>query len=664
MKKNGFTLVEIIVCLVLIVLIGTISIVVINKNEKVINTSEIPNIVKDSISVYTDNNKEDLEFKEYCNEGDKFDCSYITYGELVDNGLIKNDDANYNKDDCFRISKSEQGMKIIEKGCKSDTPVIILTKIVENIEMGESRVLKDYIKNINPLDGNVTVKINGETKNLNFDVSSLSGGTYNIVFSIKNSSNETASKTLVLTVEGSTIADVIKQKLPDCVKSGSEYNEDLCAFKGTNPENYLWYSGFTWRVIGINKDGTIKMITQKPVAALDWGEFSKYENSYIRKWLNEINSGSTYDGVFYYALNNPENYIEQKKWNINSTSTNLSSFEDYIGLLSKQEYERASTTPANPKNNNYLNIGTQFFLGTMYSSSYFYAVYETGVVTKHDLNSETSSGVRPIINLKSTLTISEGEGTEDRPYRLEGDLSGSLNTKLNTRHVGEYVSFGGKMWRISDITSEGYTQLTMNSLVKNSSGNIITREFDSRDSGEYSRTKPYLQLGRYQPTIKENIGYYLNNDFYNTLTNNSWIVSTSWDNARLRYYKDKEYRDYEYAITNTASERYCSYYKNCTNFIYTPVTAKVGAPKVGDIFSGRDIDVVSGAGHDQYSYFLLTQQPYFISYPIIAVDNNGTIIANYSPFYDFSMRPSIRLKTSIKIAGGSGTPNDPYTLKS
>ncbi|NLC93161.1 MAG: hypothetical protein GX677_06850, partial [Treponema sp.] len=41
--------------------------------------------------------------------------------------------------------------------------------------------------------------------------------------------------------------------------------------------------------------------------------------------------------------------------------------------------------------------------------------------------------------------------------------------------------------------------------------------------------------------------------------------------------------------------------------------------------SGKDIDFGTE------SYFLMTQQPYLISYPIIAVDLKGTTIANYSP---------------------------------
>ena len=66
----------------------------------------------------------------------------------------------------------------------------------------------------------------------------------------------------MLKIEGNKIADQIKPKLPECIKNGNEYDEDLCAFKGLNPENYLWYSGFMWRIIGINKDGTIRMITE------------------------------------------------------------------------------------------------------------------------------------------------------------------------------------------------------------------------------------------------------------------------------------------------------------------------------------------------------------------------------------------------------------------
>ena len=44
-----------------------------------------------------------------------------------------------------------------------------------------------------------------------------------------------------------------------------------CYIKGKPNNNSLWYSGFLWRIMGINADGTVRMITDENVTAIPWG---------------------------------------------------------------------------------------------------------------------------------------------------------------------------------------------------------------------------------------------------------------------------------------------------------------------------------------------------------------------------------------------------------
>ena len=54
----------------------------------------------------------------------------------------------------------------------------------------------------------------------------------------------------------------------------------------TTLANYIWYNGFLWRIMGINSNGSIKMITEKNVAATAYNSFNniEFENSYADKW--------------------------------------------------------------------------------------------------------------------------------------------------------------------------------------------------------------------------------------------------------------------------------------------------------------------------------------------------------------------------------------------
>ena len=61
----------------------------------------------------------------------------------------------------------------------------------------------------------------------------------------------------------------------------------------------------------------------------------------------------------------------------------------------------------------------------------------------------------------------------------------------------------------------------------------------------------------------------------------------------------------------------------------------------------------------------MTQDSNNISYPLIVQRYDGTANGSCSANGCTCIyRPITTLKSSIKIASGSGTPNDPYTLKS
>src|SRR5574344_47832 len=59
--------------------------------------------------------------------------------------------------------------------------------------------------------------------------------------------------------------------------------------KGAQTNNYVWFNGFVWRIMGKDADGNIRMITEENVTAIPWGASGtadKYGSSYARKWTS------------------------------------------------------------------------------------------------------------------------------------------------------------------------------------------------------------------------------------------------------------------------------------------------------------------------------------------------------------------------------------------
>ena len=60
--------------------------------------------------------------------------------------------------------------------------------------------------------------------------------------------------------------------------------------KGAQTNNYVWFNGFVWRIMGKDADGNIRIITEEDVTSIPWGASGtaqQYDSSYARKWVSE-----------------------------------------------------------------------------------------------------------------------------------------------------------------------------------------------------------------------------------------------------------------------------------------------------------------------------------------------------------------------------------------
>ena len=445
----------------------------------------------------------------------------------------------------------------------------------------------------------------------------------------------------------------------DDMGTTEDTTDDITYFSGTNDcvdMNYVWYSGKLWRITAIYPDGSMKMITEDALTAINWGSTVEYDGSWIYQWLNE----DFYDTL----VNSSGILISNATWNYstdgNDTPVRPESIatqktkEAPIGLLNAYEYYNAYRNAST--STNYLNVGYYWWLLTPYSTSNVLRVRENGrfegILPAGDSSSGTdislafySASVRPAVNLKSGIEFS-GSGTKDNPYKIVGDKENPASGVLiSSRSSGEYVKFDNDIYRIVSIDTDDengtITKLTKVDYLRDNE-TVITKNFASTEYfGKSTNTKT--------DTFWD---YYLNNTWYDGIssTYKDMLVDGTY---YLGLYPDNI--NYKATICkDSASILDSTPIKNCTKYTSSDANkifrGKVGLPRIGEMFSGR-----LGSVDD-----IWTITPHSTS--IMRYNVKGAL-QKYSPAgLTLGVRLSINLKSTVKITSGTGYSNSPFEI--
>ena len=423
--------------------------------------------------------------------------------------------------------------------------------------------------------------------------------------------------------------EVLLSNIPE----DNQFDDGVDTFiTGTDPNNYVWYSGKLWRAVSVNNEaGTTKLVTQWNISTITYSSGSTaFEGSYMEDWLND----TTVDG-FLGNLRDYENFIvTDSVWDATTDATDLGSIErpngtttvtSTVGLLNMYEYQSSN----NGGTNGYLNNGLAWWTLTPKSSSNVRSVDYRGRANYY--SSSLAYGVRPSINLKSNVKIVDGDGTVDNPYRLNGDNDTNLSgTALSSRYSGEYIRFGNdenNLYRIVSHETDGLTKITSAEPLK-SSGEFIESAFGSNTTFSSTNT----------------IGAFLNGDYlinYVDSTYSDMIEdSTTW---------------YLGTVGNGTSYKLAKYTdNNMTSTTSTTTEAKVGLLRLGELMAGQ----FDRYGNNTY-YWTLT--PYSTSnVRSVIYDGNAS---NDSSSSANGVRPSINLKSNVQIVNGDGTLNSPFEIQ-
>ena len=402
---------------------------------------------------------------------------------------------------------------------------------------------------------------------------------------------------------------------------------------GTNPNNYIWYSGKLWRAVSIDpSDNSVKLVTQWNISAFPYDltdiiAYSAFKGSYMEQWLND----TSVDG-FLGNLREPDKFIKKDSvWNATLTSVTTkpektTMVTDAVGLLNIYEYTMSYKNATD--STGYLNNGLYWW--TLSPSGLAYVNYVSN--RGHDSSDRptNSYGSRPSINLKSAVKIIDGNGTSNNPYRLQGDNDNPTGTLLSTRYSGEYISFGtgeNNLYRIVSHENGNGTKITSAIPLKNG-GNYKTMSFGSNVTFSKDNTIGTFLNGDYLTS-----GTYLTRDQANMIEGNTtWYLGTVGEaNYKLAKYQDA-----------TGS-----------NLTKSTTTAKIGLLRLGELMAGQ-----FDKNGNNTDYWTLT--PYSTS-DVRYVSSYGYVYYD-SPTNSYGSRPSMNLKSTVKIVSGTGTKSDPFQL--
>lgn len=484
MKKNGFTLAEI---LGVVILLGALMLFVatpiVNNVYSKKNDLDKVNIelITSATEKYLENNKSG--YKPYDGISYKVTIKQLIESKLLDKNILTNK----------------------------------LTKIIEET---------DYIK------------INGNGKN--FNISNNLYKNEGIISLLKNKSTVTFNSNKYL-----------------------DSNEDNIT---------IHFSGMDWIVIGYNKDGSVRLLLKENITALIPNDgTSTYEDSYIRKWLNE----EFYSKIIRNDLIVPGNFCTDTSPNTSKTKSICTNIvNDKVGMLSLYEINKGL-------NKDLINNNTPYALITLNNNENYIFNNDNSILTTDNTR---PLYIRPVINIYGSVWFDKQTSIDNNPYLINEEYLSNVENRVF--EPGKYIKFksNDNVFRIMESTTE-YIKLISNSTFINTKYSSFSNNLNIQEGLGYKLNKElYYNLG-------------FSKDVYNNILNNM-IYNASFD------YDYKTYQNDKFLVEN----------------------AYLGIPKLGDMFLHPNTSFVTSTSTDLDSI-------YYIDNPIITKRNKNENLNSKIVFY-------------------------------
>ena len=380
---------------------------------------------------------------------------------------------------------------------------------------------------------------------------------------------------------------------------GLHQDTDGYYFKGKVENNYVLFFNKLYRVIRINDDNSVRMISENIEGSFMWGEDSHYKSSNVHTFLNKTKT--EHSGIYLDTIPNYKNYLKVTKYAEDKMVNEKMEYsdktiKDYVTLLGLKDYTTATGK------NSYLNNGKLFFLIGFNEDKENLYVEEDGSIQSCD--GYGGFGIRPVITLKKNKVVSGGNGSKDDPYVID--------TGDDKSYVNSYVKLGNDMWKVYQDGEN--LKLNLNGYIKAGDNEVIRN---------YSTTNSIFDLND-----KKNIAYYLNTDYLNGLSYNNILI------------------DFDQNIGEISDDMGYNY----SNIYSNKVNCKVGLLNIFDFIASSELE--------NFFYINTTSEIGSMEYDRFA---NG-LLEESDVRDEKHIVPTISIaKSSIK--NGKGTLDDPYVVE-
>ena len=314
-----------------------------------------------------------------------------------------------------------------------------------------------------------------------------------------------------------------------------------------------------------------------------------------------------------------------------------------VGLLNSYEYYNSyrciesDECTGSSASTGYLNIGYAWWLLNPYNSSNGWRIApDNGNGMSIFLN--TTFAVRPSVVIKSGLEFT-GDGTISSPYRITGDKNvGQANDLVNTRLSGEYIKLKNgvneQLFRIIEV-EDNKTKIIAMDYAEN--GN--TRIFASGSGYVWGSGGTLSSSSWYRYFNTTTSGYFdtLKSTYGELFDSGLYFLGISGYNYKLSVC----------ANTTSGNTKVCDKTNDKGTF-------SIGLPRYGEMFATQQ----SGGFSNSTTMWLMNR------YNASNVNNIYTDGSDYNgnPSNTYAARPTVHLKSTVKILSGSGTESDPYVV--
>lgn len=356
-------------------------------------------------------------------------------------------------------------------------------------------------------------------------------GKYEITYQVADSLDNTT----IVTREVEVIESLSKVVKTDTKASNGYY-------KGERYDNYIMFNNILFRIVKINSDDTVTIVSDNPLANIDYGaKNNRFDGSNIDEWLNDY---------FYPQLSDKsKKLIVSSKWCDDIYKEGKSTCDRYskkknVGILSLEDY-------VNSLDNlgfSYLGIMARVWYNNFDSNN---QVWSGKSNTQAAYKDNILLNIKPAINLKKDTRITGGDGSPDDPYLIGTEQTVKRNMKVNKLDIGTVISYSGYDFIVAGHEDDGTTKLIMERVLTDDEGNKFEISYDT-----------ISPVKIYNPKEVGNIAYQINNNLAKYI-DTSYLVR-----------KDVEVPIYNKLVTYKGKHETKTY------------KTKLSIPSVFDLFSG------------------------------------------------------------------------------